>query len=397
MMEDFRRQFLTETVEKLENLRRTLRRGENFSQTFKYEIFRLLHTIKGTAQTFGFDAASRLAHELETRLADEANERGLMLADITNLQKSLTEETFQSPPKFIQTLDVHQLPSDSPSNFKPPEMAADYYDQLSNREKKSVGAAIRGGKRLTVLEIEFETGDFARKLVNFKSVLSSAGEIIAVFSGAKLGGDGVIGFRFLTASAENIETLARANSAAVLWSFAPPTPANGTGEILRQIVKHGAELAERLRKRIEFKTSGEEINTSSAEQRLVFEVLLHLVRNAADHAIERAGEIEIRIKEEANGLRLTVADDGRGIDRERVKTLATIKNPVFAVENMSESETINLIFQPEFSTKTETNEVSGRGIGLSAVKCAVEKAGGTISVATEKGKGTTFEIFLPRG
>ena len=392
-MEDFHRQFLSETVETLENLHQNLQNSETISDSRRREVFRTLHTVKGTAQTFGFDTASRLAHELETLLADGENTRNLLLEGIEILRRSLIEGDFQIPENFTENLRAVLPNADlTAGNLyeNPAEIPPEIYSQLSNREKKLIGAAMREGKILAVSEIGFEAANFAVELINFREKLNSSGEIIATFPSAKFSGDGKIGFQFLTASAEIIT-----DTANVGWSFAPPKRLNDVSGVLREIIRHGREIASKLDKRIGFETQNDEIKLSSAELKLVFEVLLHLVRNAVDHAIERVGKIEIRVKKEADNLRLSVADDGRGIDLKQVKSQA-VEKKLIADENLSETEIINLIFQPEFSTKAETTEISGRGIGLDAVKYGIEKFGGKITIATEKGKGTTFEITLPR-
>ena len=79
-----------------------------------------------------------------------------------------------------------------------------------------------------------------------------------------------------------------------------------------------------------------------------------------------------------------------------LKTKAIEKNLIAADNDLSEAELIDLIFQPEFSTKSVVTETSGRGIGLDAVKSLIEKAGGTITVKSAAGKGTSFEISLPQ-
>ncbi|MCY7375167.1 MAG: Hpt domain-containing protein [Pyrinomonadaceae bacterium] len=398
-MEDFRRQFLSETAETLADLHQNLQSAKSFSGAVKRETFRVLHTVKGTAQTFGFDAASRLAHDLETLLAADANAPDLLLEGIELLQKSLTEETFQIPEQFAQKLhavvpNAAQTAHDTDNN--PINIPGEIYSQLSNQERKTIGAAMRGGKHLSVLEIGFAAANFAAELINFREILNSSGEIIATFPGAKFSDDGKIGFQFLTATSDAIKQLAEENSANVLWNYSPEKSANDINAVLRQIARHGREIAAKFGKQVAIETQIDEANFSPRELKLVFEVLLHLVRNAVDHAIERVGKIEIRVKTEANGFRLSVADDGRGIDSDKIKAKAIEKNLISAAENLTATETIDLIFQPEFSTKSETTEISGRGIGLDAVKFAVEKFGGKIIVKTEKGKGTTFEIFLPR-
>jgi two-component system chemotaxis sensor kinase CheA len=96
------------------------------------------------------------------------------------------------------------------------------------------------------------------------------------------------------------------------------------------------------------------------------------VRNAVDHGIESSGKIVIEAATREGETRITVTDDGRGID----------------------SALIDQIFQPGFSTATEISEISGRGVGLDAVKTAIEEAGGSINVRSEVGRGSTFEIKI---
>ena len=95
-------------------------------------------------------------------------------------------------------------------------------------------------------------------------------------------------------------------------------------------------------------------------------------------------------------MRLIVSDDGRGIDADEIKAKAVEKNLISADEILTEQEKIDLIFLPELSTKSAATEISGRGVGLDAVKYAIEKAGGRINVKSRSGKGAAFEIVLPR-
>lgn len=397
-MEDFRRQFLLETAQTLDRLNKNLTSATVFSDAVKRETFRTLHTVKGTAQTFGFNESSRLAHELETLLAADGNTRTLLIEGIELLQASLTENPSDISETFVEKLRAVvpnvELTADT-STGSSSKIPTEIYSNLSVQEKNIVGAAIRSGKSLTVIEVGFETVNFASELIDFRELLNSSGEIVATFPSADFSGDGKIGFQFLTANFEAVENLPEKSSVKILWSSPPEKPLDGIGEVLREIVRHGEEIAAKLDKQIEIKTQSGERIFSPAELKLIFEVLLHLARNAVDHGIEKIGRIEILIKEAKDGLHIAVADNGRGIEAEKIKAKA-LEKKLTGVENLSDAEIINLIFQPEFSTKSSSDEISGRGVGLDAVKYAVEKVGGKITVATEKGIGTTFEIILPR-
>ena len=245
----------------------------------------------------------------------------------------------------------------------------------------------------------FETANFADKLVNFRESLSAAGEIIATLPGTKSSGDGVIGFQILFASSAaspKIQAIAEAGAAEIIFNSSLNVFSNDAPGVLAQIVKHGEETAKKLSKRIRFKASSDEIELSPEKLQLVFDILLHLVRNAVDHAVETSGQIEIQLAAQANNLRLIVSDNGRGISADEIKATAVERNLISRDKSLTEQETLDLIFLPEFSTKSVVTEISGRGAGLDAVKFAVEKVGGAINVKSRNGKGTIFEIVLPQ-
>lgn len=398
-MKDFRRQFLLETVETLENLRQNLRDEDGISGLRKRETFRTLHTVKGTAQTFGFDSASRLAHELETLLSTTENSKNLLIEGFGLLIESLTTANFSVPQDFTEKLRSVS-PNDSETANSQPDFSSlippAALSQLSSQEKNVLQSAIRANQNLACLEIGFESARFSEQLISFREILNKTGEIIATFPSAKLTGDGKIGFQFLLASPTEINEIFGETAAAILWNVAPEIYTNDVRGIAQKVARYGRELAAKFGKQIEIKTQIEEIALSPAELKLVFEVLTHLVRNAVDHAIESAGEIEINLNAVEKGFVLRVSDDGRGIDLKAVKANAIERDLISAGENLSEREIIELIFLPEFSTKSDVTEISGRGVGLDAVKYTVEKHGGKISVITGEGNGTTFEIFLPR-
>jgi chemotaxis protein histidine kinase CheA len=407
-MENFRRQFVHEAVETLENLSNDLRATENLSDSARHAAFRTLHTIKGTAQTFGFSVSSRLAHELESLLSagkskeatERVNSKSLFSEGIALLIATLQRKNFEVPASFTEK--IRQLiPDEAAKNTSDngfPEIPEKLFAQLSNQEKTALRSALENGKNLFCLEIGFKLEDFADGLINFREVLSDSGEIIATLPSAKHSGDRKIGFQILLASAAEtscIETIAAEKQAEIIFdSSSANVFSNDAAGILAQIVKHGTDTAEKLGKQIEFETFADKITVSPERLKIIFDVLLHLVRNAVDHAIVAAGKIEIHLKIKDNQLILIVSDDGSGIDTEQLKTKAIEKNVISREGLLTEQEAINLIFLPEFSTKSDVTEISGRGIGLDAVKFAVEKARGKINVKSVRGKGTTFEISL---
>lgn len=137
-------------------------------------------------------------------------------------------------------------------------------------------------------------------------------------------------------------------------------------------------------------------------------VLGHLVRNCVDHGIEdpqtrRAagkdptGVVSVRVAEQGTHLLLTIADDGAGIDRESVAARAAAAGLIPGPGSGAAPDALDLIFHPGLSTARTVTEHSGRGVGLDAVASAVSALGGTVSVASTPGEGTTFTLTLPAG
>ena len=408
-MENFRRQFLIEAAENLRALAESFQGAKTVSNSVKRDAFRTLHTVKGTAQTFGFDSSSRLAHELETLLSvtkigrdlEAGGSKSLFLEGIELLIESLERKNFRIPASFTEKVH-HLIPATAAQSVSEKFLLGipdEFFSQLTVQEKNAVRAALEeGAKNLFCFEVSYDTANFADELINFREILNESGEIIATLPGVKSGGDGKIGFRILYASAADapeIRAIAEANSAEIIYNSLSEVFSNDAPGILAQVVEHGKATAEKLGKQIEFEFSADETNLPPDKLKTVFDISLHLVRNAVDHAVEASGKIEISLKDEKNGWRLTVSDDGRGIDLGKIKAKA-IKEKLIADELLTERETIDLIFLPEFSTKLAVTEISGRGVGLDAVKSAIEKDGGRINVKSRSGKGTTFEIFLPQ-
>ncbi|RMH77809.1 MAG: hybrid sensor histidine kinase/response regulator, partial [Calditrichaeota bacterium] len=168
------------------------------------------------------------------------------------------------------------------------------------------------------------------------------------------------------------------------------------------------DLARQLKKQIRLSIQGENTELDRALIDELYEPLLHIIRNAIDHGLESPEErkaagkppeglLTIKATSDRNQVTIEISDDGRGIDLEQVKASAIEKGLLTEEDaaRMTEQELFEYLFYPGFSTARETTLVSGRGVGLDAVKAQIEKAKGDIRIYTEKGKGTTFSIRVP--
>jgi two-component system sensor histidine kinase and response regulator WspE len=168
------------------------------------------------------------------------------------------------------------------------------------------------------------------------------------------------------------------------------------------------DLAENMGKQVSLQIEG----ASTAVDREVLDKLkaplTHLLQNAVDHALETPevrnslgkpvhSALLLSANHEHGQLVITLRDDGKGIDREQLKKRIVDRDLASAetVAVLSDAELLEFIFLPGFSTRTEVSEISGRGFGLNVVQAMVHEAGGSVSVKSEAGVGTTFRLTLP--
>ncbi|WP_420935303.1 chemotaxis protein CheA [Alteromonas sp. A081] len=168
------------------------------------------------------------------------------------------------------------------------------------------------------------------------------------------------------------------------------------------------DLARSLKKEITLELEGEETDLDKNLVEALADPLVHLVRNSVDHGVEmpderaaagkpRMGMVKLSASQEGDHILLTIEDDGKGMDPEKLKEIAINRGVLDAdaAARMSDVEAFNLIFAPGFSTKTEISDISGRGVGMDVVKTKINQLNGTVNIDSQLGKGTRLEIKVP--
>jgi two-component system chemotaxis sensor kinase CheA len=168
------------------------------------------------------------------------------------------------------------------------------------------------------------------------------------------------------------------------------------------------DLADKLGKKVDLSIEGVETEIDKGMVDDIFDPLIHILRNAIDHGLENpeerralgkpeTGKIVLKAAHEGDSINIEVTDDGKGIDVEKIKSKA-VENGFISRENadkLSQKELLSLIFIPGLSTSQTVSDLSGRGVGMDVVKKKIEEIGGSVGVATVKGKGTKIIIRLP--
>ena len=285
---------------------------------------------------------------------------------------------------------LHSIRTGAASTLVSDAIPRDVWTSLRPDQKSTLTHSIAEGAKLFLVEASFDVAHFDREFQNLEQTLTKTGEVISRLPTAT---PGKVNFRILYAQRDeahlpNIPDVTIQEISATLTSPARATndlktverafeklsaalinlPATSDEGVLEQALRAGRAAAVVTGKEIEFEIRGEDLLLDET----VVVPLVHLVRNAVDHGIESRGKIVIEAAILDGETRITVTDDGRGID------------PAL----------IDQIFTPGFSTATEISELSGRGVGLDAVKTAIEEAGGSVTVTSELGRGSTFEIKI---
>jgi two-component system chemotaxis sensor kinase CheA len=179
-------------------------------------------------------------------------------------------------------------------------------------------------------------------------------------------------------------------------------------QLFRRFPRMVRDVAKRCGKEVELTTNGQDTDLDKSLLDAIAEPLTHIVRNAVSHGIETPeqrrklgkpahGSMRLEAYHHANHVIVSVTDDGGGIDVEKVKAKAVKQGLIGPGEaaHLNDSEAIDLVFRPGFTTAEEVTEISGRGVGLDVVRSVLQRMKGTVEIETRVGQGTTFRLQLP--
>jgi two-component system, chemotaxis family, sensor kinase CheA len=177
-----------------------------------------------------------------------------------------------------------------------------------------------------------------------------------------------------------------------------------TFDKMKRVVR---DTSKKTGKELHLNVQGEETEIDKTMIDSLSDPLIHIIRNAIDHGLESGAEERLRVGKKVEGtitlrafhksgsIVISVSDDGRGINKEKVFRKAIERGIITGDEKLSDSQIFGLIMQPGFSTADTISDLSGRGVGLDVVKTSIEKLRGKIEIESHEGEGTTFSMVLP--
>ena len=180
-------------------------------------------------------------------------------------------------------------------------------------------------------------------------------------------------------------------------------PVRGLFQRMSRIIR---ETTRETGKEARLVTEGDATEVDKTVTERLVDPLTHMIRNAVDHGLEtpdareaagkpRIGTVSLSAAHRSGRIQIQLRDDGAGINRAKVRETAVRKGLISASEDLSETETDNLLFMPGFSTNDSVSNLSGRGVGMDVVRSEIQALGGRVSIASKAGEGTTFTISLP--
>lgn len=180
------------------------------------------------------------------------------------------------------------------------------------------------------------------------------------------------------------------------------------GKVFSRFPKLARDVARGLGKQVEVVLIGQDTDLDKNLVEALADPLVHMVRNSVDHGIEMpdvrmargkpaAGQLKLEARQEGDHIRITVRDDGGGIDPERVRTKVVEKGLMDAASaaRLSQEECLQLIFLPGFSTKDQVSDLSGRGVGMDVVKQRIQSLNGTAMIESQPGQGSAVHLRVP--
>jgi two-component system chemotaxis sensor kinase CheA len=373
------------------------------------EIFRHAHSLKGMAATMQFDAITALAHRMEDLLSRVRNDElafsseiaDLLLAggDLLSSMVSIVENGEELSPDAGELIDrMTTFTSDSSEHVQGQQAAHD--DASASADAADISADSQQKKHQfrrtdTFKSVRVKT-DILDRLVNITGELITTRHRLTDHARRHAG-------PALDEPLHQLSILLRELRDEVFQ--ARMLPFSFAAERFPRLVR---DLARKQGKEVSLQIEGREIELDRGILEEITEPLVHILRNAVDHGMDspddrvaagkpHCGTITISVVRDKDHVDIMVRDDGRGINPVLVAEKA-IENGIITSEQarqLSTQETLMLVCAPGFSTAAEISDISGRGVGMDAVRTAVHVLGGTLAIESETGRGSCFTLRLP--
>lgn len=371
-------------------------------------IFRATHTLKGNASSFGFQALTEFAHVLEDVLDRLRNRElpvtpplvTLLLQSVDALRQMVPDavsgtEGMQPAHKALLKRLVKARTAKAAGPRRTGEVSAEEgVAEGSGDRRLSQGRRKEDHERDRTLRVDIEKLDRMMNLTGEIAVARGRLKQLLVDVGGQVGEETIEAHRELDRLSMDLQELVTKVRMVPL------------GPIFRQYVRTVRDVAAAHGRQARLVIEGEDVEVDTTVVEHIHDPLTHMIRNALDHGIESpeirklrgkdpCGRLTLRAYRNASSIVIQLADDGAGLDRQRIVARARALGMVADPEMLSDPELHRLVLEPGFSTAQEITDLSGRGIGLDVVRRNVERLRGSVGIESREGEGTTITLRLP--
>ena len=383
-------------------------------------VFRMAHSIKGMAASLGYDSITETAHLMEDRMqtirdagrVGKGEELSLLFRGLTALEAmvEVVKETGEAPaadPELLAALAVPAEVAGLDAGEDPEREAELASESGADAKKKTAEPVVTSQTEAPVRRVTTPRPPPTVR-VNTQTLdrfLSTVGEVILNASQVRTSSEG----RETTQAPLLSEGLDRMDRVVgELQRRALELRTTRLLRIVEPLPRTAREIAERAGKKVEVEISGAELELDRSILDRIGDPLVHLLRNAVGHGIEspevrsaagkpETGRVVIDARRVKDSIRIEVRDDGAGIDLDAVRARAVEAGVLHAdlAADLPPDEVAALVFSPGISTAESVSEISGRGVGMDAVRATIESLGGAVEITAERGRGTATCLIVP--
>lgn len=453
MSSELLKEFLIESFDNLSTMTEDITRLESNPEDLELlnKIYRVIHTLKGSASFLNYQKLQDLTHSAENVLdllrdkkiglnssiidvlLESCDLCNSFLKNIEATEKEGDVEYTQNKNQLLKVIEmkgnfgiatdevIHNQPKESQASLKKEAQAKPPVEEVKEVKKiakektpapepvkeKVKEKATKGPKAPAPVKAKENVLSVADSVVKVSvnlldKIMNEVGELV-------LNRNQILQFANSSSSNELIRLVQQLNVITTeLQTDIMTTRMQPIGSVLTKFERVIRDLARNTGKKLRLEVTGKDTELDKTLLEAIKDPLTHIIRNSVDHGIENPderiakgkpeeGTIDIRSYHESGQVIVEIVDDGKGLDKERILNKGIEKGVITAEEalTMEDNQIFGLIFAAGFSTAEQVTNISGRGVGMDVVRTNIEKIGGAVHVSSVKDQGTVFKLKIP--
>ncbi len=400
--------FVAESEEQIESIELTLLSWERSEATVEMlgEAFRAMHSFKGNCGIMGLSDMEDLTHNMESTFSEwksgKSAPKQVQVTAILSVLDVLRRALERLPAGKGRIRDKNRLLSALNATSQPPRPMENELPKVAAPPRSTEGKLGRPTDEMEPVAVDRTANSIRVDTRKLDEMMNLVGELIIAETTVTHNPD-LEGFEFenFQKAALNLNRITRQLQDVTMQ--ARMVPIEGT---FRKMIRLVRDVSQKQGKKVNLVTSGEETEVDKSVVETIADPLVHLIRNGIDHGLEdneqrtqlgkpKVGQLQLAAHHQGGEVWISITDDGRGIDPDKVLDSAIKKGIADPDKTYLRDDILHMIFAPGFSTAARVTDISGRGVGMDVVKRNIERVNGRIDIDTTTGRGTTFTLRIP--